>query len=253
MKREEPATRLVDPFGDEVSGVDVACVEGLLILERVMDLCVRHGAGVEPYVDEVRLALHRAAGRGDEYDVVHVRAMQVDAVVILGRVGLGHEAVVFIGIALHEARFDGAFDLGVEFADRADTLLFRVVIRAPNGQRRAPIATAAQVPVLQVLEPFAEATRASALWLPVDRIVELDHAIAAGGGADKPAVKRIVKDGLIGAPAVRIVVHVFLDLESQPLLLEHDTEVDVERILVVGVGEGGIVIVLHVAPCVFLI
>ena len=253
MKREEPASRLVDPFSDEVSGVDLACVEGLLILERVMDLRVRHGARVEPYVDEVRLALHRAAGRGDKHDVVHVRAMQVDAVVILGRVGLGHEAVILIGIALHETRFDGAFDLGVEFADGADALLLRIVFRAPNGQRCAPIATAAQVPVLQVLEPFAEATRAGALWLPVDRIVELDHAIAAGGGADKPAVKRIVKDGLIGAPAVRIVVHVFLDLESQPLLLEHDTEVDVERILVVGVGEGGIVIVLHVAPCVFLI
>ena len=253
MEREEPATRLVDPFGDKVGGVDVACVEGLLILERVMDLCVRHGAGVEPYVDEVRLALHRAAGGGDEHDVVHIGAMQIDAVVILGRVGLGHEAVVFIGIALHEARFHGAFDLGVEFADGADALLLCVVFRAPNGQRRTPIATAAQVPVLQVLEPFAEATRACALWLPVDRIVELDHAIAAGGGADKPAVKRIVKDGLIGAPAVRIVVHVFLDLESQPLLLEHDTEVDVERILFVGVGEGGIVIVLHVAPCVFLI
>ena len=253
MKREEPATRLVDPFSNKVSGVDLACVEGLLILERVMDLCVRHGAGVEPYVDEVRLAFHRAPCGGDEHDVVHVRAMQVDAVVILGRVGLGHEAVVFIGIALHEARFDGAFDLGVEFADGADALLFRVVIRAPNGQRCAPVATAAKVPVLQVLEPFAEATRASALRLPVDRVVELDHAVAASSGADKPAVKRIVKDGLIGAPAVRIVVHVFLDLESQPLLLEHDTEVDVERILFVGVGEGGIVIVLHVAPCVFLI
>ena len=253
MEREEPATRLVDPFGDKVSGVDLACVEDLLILERVMDLCVRHGARVEPYVDEVRLTLHRAPCGGDEHDVVHVRAMQVDAVVILGRVSVGHEAVVLIGIAFHEARFHGALDLGVEFADGADALLFRIVVRAPNGQRCAPIATAAQVPVLQVLEPFAEATRSGALWLPIDRVVELDHAIAAGGGADKPAVKRIVKDGLIGAPAVRIVVHVFLDLESQPLLLEHDTEVDVERILVVGVGEGGIVIVLHVAPCVFLI
>ena len=91
------------------------------------------------------------------------------------------------------------------------------------------------------------------MWLPVDRVVELNHAIAAGGGADKPAVKRIVKDGLIGAPAVRIVVHVFLDLESQPLLLEHDAKINVERILVVGVGEGRIVIVLHVASCVFLI
>ena len=253
MKREEPATRLVDPFSDKVSGVDFACVEGLLILERVMDLCVRHSAGVEPYVDEVRLALHRAPCGGDEHDVVHVRAMQVDAVVILGRVGVGHEAAVLIGIALHEARLHGAFDLGVEFADGADALLFRVVIRAPNGQRCAPVAATTQVPVLQVLEPFAEATRSGALRLPVDRVVELDHAIAAGGGADKPAVQGIVKDGLIGAPAVRIVVHVFLDLESQPLLLEHDTEVDVERILVVGVGEGGIVIVLHVAPCVFLI
>ena len=37
MKREELASRLVDPFGDKVSGVDVACVKGLLI----SGLCIR--------------------------------------------------------------------------------------------------------------------------------------------------------------------------------------------------------------------
>ena len=58
MKGKEPSACLVHTFGDEVGGARCVCV-----LEGIVILCVRHRAGVEPYIDEIEFALHRFATR----------------------------------------------------------------------------------------------------------------------------------------------------------------------------------------------
>ena len=106
MEREEPAASLIDTLGDEVGGIDRAAVEQLLVLERIVDLGIRHGAGVEPDVDEVALALHRLAAVGDERDLVHVGTVQIDFVVVLSRIFTGDKALRFVRIGFHEAGSD---------------------------------------------------------------------------------------------------------------------------------------------------
>ena len=59
MQCEEPASCLVNAFGDEV-GREVA-LEMLAVLERVMPLGKWHRARIEPNVDELGSALHRPA------------------------------------------------------------------------------------------------------------------------------------------------------------------------------------------------
>ena len=65
--------------------------------------------------------------------------------------------------------------------------------------------------------------------MPVDGLVKLHHALLAGRVFDKPAVERIVEDGLVCAPAMGIVVYMLFALEGLALLLQlvakHDVEV----------------------------
>ena len=62
MEGEEPTAGLVDALGDEVGREKTAAVKAFFVLEGVMDLGVGHGAGVEPNVDKVGLAVHGASG-----------------------------------------------------------------------------------------------------------------------------------------------------------------------------------------------
>ena len=82
MERKEPATSLVNTLGDEIGGIYLTRIEEFLILEGIMDLSVRHGTGIEPNVDQVSFTLHRIARLGDEDDIVDVRTVDVDTVVI---------------------------------------------------------------------------------------------------------------------------------------------------------------------------
>ena len=232
MQREEPAARLVHALGNEVGGEECAVVNGLLVLERVVQLGIGHRTAVKPHVDQVELALHGLASVAHQHDVVHVGAVDVNLVIILLAVVTGDKALVLVGVARHHAGSHGLLNLVIEFLDAADALLLAVLV-APDGQRGAPVAAAAQVPVVQVLQPFAKAAAARVLGLPVDGAVELNHAVAAGRVADKPAVQRVVEHGLVGAPAVRIVVGVLLHLEGGALLLHADADVDVQ---VLGLG-----------------
>ena len=104
MQREEPPAGLVDALGDEVGGVYLP--ELLPVFERVVHLCVRHGSGVEPDVDQVGFAAHGLALRRDEDDRVDVGAVQVDAV--RGVVLLRHVAdlEIFIRVVLHHTGLD---------------------------------------------------------------------------------------------------------------------------------------------------
>ena len=91
-----------------------------------MELCIRHGTAVEPHVDEVVFASHRLSCVVYEYDVVHVRAVEVDAVVVFLTV-IAHDETAFLKrIALHNACTDGFFYLVVEFFYRSDALFVAV-------------------------------------------------------------------------------------------------------------------------------
>ena len=219
---------------------------------------VRHRAGVEPHVDEVALALHGLAALRNEHDVVHVGAVQVNLVIILLAVIARHKALVAQRVALHDAGCHALFDFVVEFGDRADALFLARLGIAPDGQRRAPVARAAEVPVVEVFEPFAEAARARRFGFPENGLIEFHHALAQGGAADKPAVERVVEHRLVGAPAVRVVVHVLFDAERLSGAFHLDAEHNVEvfglgsRLLVVLAAgiELRVVGILHVAALV---
>ena len=78
-QRVEPAARLVDGLRDEVCRE--ALLEDVLVVERIVPLCERHGARVEPAVDDFLDAVHLlAALRALDRDLVDVRAVQLDVI-----------------------------------------------------------------------------------------------------------------------------------------------------------------------------
>ena len=152
MERKEPTACLVYPFVDEVGRIEswwngcsavcrmykllaifrlrqsCFCQTFLVYLafERIVELCIRHGTAVEPHVNEVIFTPHRLSCIAYEYDVVHVRAVQVDAVVVFLTV-IAHDETAFLKrIALHNACTDGFFNLVVELFDRSDALFVAV-------------------------------------------------------------------------------------------------------------------------------
>ena len=128
----EPAAGLVDGLADEVGRE--ALLEDVAVLERVVPLRERHGARVEPGVDDLGHAAHLAAALGaGEHDVVDVGPVQVE--------------IVGNGPGRHLA----------QLRDGADAVRV-ALLAAPDGQRRAPVAVAAERPV----DVVRRATRRSA-------------------------------------------------------------------------------------------
>ncbi len=249
MQREEPSAGLVDTLGDEVGGEHLAELVG--VLERIVYLGVRHRARIEPHVDQVALALHRLALRRGEHYAVDIGTVQVDVggrVVLLRHVA---HAEVLIRVLGHVAGGDTLLDLGDELLHRTDALDLRVILGGPHGQRSAPEARTRQVPVHQTLQPLAEASRTRRFGLPLDRLVEFDHALAQSRGADEPRIQRIVEHRLVRAPAVGIGVGMLFDLERQALRLQHHGYVDIQR----GVVETQRIVigVFHVTTRVFAV
>ena len=86
---------------------------------------------------------------------------------------------------------------------------------APDRQRRAPVAVAAERPVDVVLQPFAEAAVLDVLGVPADRLVVGQQLVLDLGGGDVPARGRVVEQRRAAAPAVRVGVLVALLAEEQ--------------------------------------
>ena len=80
--------------------------------------------------------------------------------------------------------------------------------------------------------------------MPANGLVEFAHALLASRATDKPRIERIIEHGLIGAPAMWIVVHMFLNLEHLALGLQVHADADIERLVLF--GELLVVGVLHV-------
>ena len=58
------------------------------------------------------------------------------------------------------------------------------------------------------------------LGYPLDRLVELDHALAEIGGADVPGVLGVINDRVARPPAERVVVHAGLGTKHHAPVFE---------------------------------
>ena len=231
VQREEPTACLVHTFGDEVR-----CAGQVCVLERIVVLCIRHRAAVEPNIDEVQLTLHRLTARRNEDDSVYVRAVQVDDRRIVVSLAVVAHLVFRPRVGFHEARFHGLVYLGEQLCNRTDTNLLFAVFGTPDRKRSTPITRAAQVPVVQVLQPFAEASCASGFGLPVDGLVERYHLIARFGRLDEPAIQRVVKHRFVGTPAVGVGMHVLLAAQKTAVSFHLQTEVQIQCLSFAGCG-----------------
>ena len=162
--------------------------------------------------------------------------MEIDAVVVI----LAHvcriESLVFKGIGGHYACCNRFLDLLVELLGAAYADFFLAVFGTPDRERRAPETAAAEVPVLDVLKPNAEASGAGGFRLPADLLVQGYHLVFDGGGADEPGIKRIIYYRAVGTPAVRIAVNMLLHAEQASVLLHHHAKVHVEHGSILGEG-----------------
>ena len=197
MQRVEPAARLVDGLADVVGGKPAFQQVG--VLERIVELCVGHGAGIEPAVDHFRHPpVDSSVVRVSEGDLVHGRPVQVD-----------------IGQVAPAERF--------EFRYRPDAHVVAVSI-GPDRQRRTPEALSREGPVDVVFEPVAEASVANRFRDPSDRPVQLGHAVTEPAGLDVPGILRVVDQRVAGAPPVRIVVQHTFRAVHEPAFFEQRDE-----------------------------
>ena len=138
MEREEPTTGLVHAFCDEIGGEEVTLVKFFLVLKRIVQLSVGHGAGIEPNVNEVSLAAHGSTGGRNEHNLINVGAVQVNAVIVLSAEVSRNKTFLLQRIRFHETALYALFDFCIELFQRGDAhFLFRVGV-APDGQRCSP-------------------------------------------------------------------------------------------------------------------
>ena len=192
-ERIEPAARLIDRLGDEVCRE--TALENLLVFKRIMPLCKRHRAGIEPAVDDLGHAVHLSAalGAADRHGI-DVGAMQLQ----------------LVGAVVRQR---------LKLLDRTDRVLMTAAA-LPDIERRSPIAVAADAPILHMLKPVAEASLADALGNPVDRVIVRNQLVTHRRHLDEPRLTRIINERRIAAPAMRIAVLENGRLEEQPLLLQ---------------------------------
>ena len=185
VKRIEPPTRLAHVLNDEVSRE--VLLEALLVLEGIVPLRVRHGAGIEPAVEDVGDPPHRRrAGR----------------IVWVGPGELVDVGAVQIGRPDSEVRLEL-----VERSVYVDPRVGRVVA-LPHRQRSSPETIAGDAPIARPLEPLAEPAVLHVLGHPVDLLVQLDHPVTEGRYGDEPGADRPVDERCVRAPAVWVAVGV---------------------------------------------
>ena len=151
-------------------------------------------------------------------------------------------------ISFHEAGLNGFVYFCKQFRDRTDAYLFLSVFRTPDRQRCAPITAAAEVPVVQVIQPLSETSCTCRFGLPVNCLVEGNHLVARHSGTYKPAVQRVVQHRLVRTPAVRIRVHMLLCLEHPSVGFHLQTQMQIQCLIFV--RQRRVVGVLNEASCV---
>ena len=100
MQRKEPSAGLIDTFCNEVGGINFAEILTAQ-LERIVHLCIRHSARIEPNIDQIAFAYHPFSFRRYQHNVIDIRTVQIKFIVILfrevtldirGKRVFGHEA-----------------------------------------------------------------------------------------------------------------------------------------------------------------
>ena len=226
MKGKEPTAGLVNPFGDKVGRKETFLLNGsgfpisidigkrihFAVFEGEMMLSVRHSAGVEPHIYKVAFTAHVLSARRKQYDFVGIRPVQIKAEIILHRHIVGHET--FERIFGHQAGGHRLLNFGFQLSHRtnADSLL--AIVGTPDRQWDSPISGAAQVPILQILEPVTKATGTGAFGAPTDFSIKGNQTVFGRRSADKPTVERIIQHRFVGSPTMRIGVLVFLNFKS---------------------------------------
>ena len=228
MQREEPASGLIHTFGNKVGGIAATTVEQLLIFERIVNLSIRHGTGVEPHVNQVEFTCQHGTTLSYQFNFIHIGAVKVNAVIVLLRHIPGNKTFLLKRVGGHHTGLNGSLYFIVKFFYTADADFFTSLPIAPNGQRCAPIARTREIPVVQILQPFTETTSSGSFGLPEDRLVELNHALFGCRGTDEPGIQRIVKHGLVRAPAMGIVVHMLLNFKCRPLIFHLNAKDDIQ-------------------------
>ena len=94
MQGVEPTACLVHALGYEVSREYGAVVYQFPVLERIVHLCERHGAAVEPYVNQVSLTLHHTACLRYQHDIIDIRTVEVNLIIILSGIYTGLETFI---------------------------------------------------------------------------------------------------------------------------------------------------------------
>ncbi len=174
--------------------------------------------------------------------------MQVKSVVIFICVIAG--PVGFQWIGRHKSGSHRFFNFFFQLCYRTDAQFFFLILAHPDGQGRSPVAGAAQVPVNQIFEPVAKTSGTGSFGLPVDGFVQCQHLTAISGGADKPAIQRVIENGLIGTPAVWVRVFVLLRFEGTVFFFQLYNDVNVNVIFVGRIIIRGI-FSLYIASCKF--
>ncbi len=197
MQRIEPAAGLIHALADEIRRK--IGLEQFLVLERVMPLGKRHGARIEPDIDDFRHAPHGAAVGGLPGHGIDLGLVQIQGV-----------------IARHLVA-----GIRPQFGDRADDHdIVRVGIVDPDRQRRAPVAMPRERPVHIVGQPIAETPRADMWRMPIDLVVIGHQPVLVRLGGHEPGLDRIVHEWRALAPVVRVIVNRHVLCKEPAALLE---------------------------------
>ena len=142
-----------------------------------------------------------------------------DAAHLAGALGAREDDVVDVGPVEFQILWNGTGRHLPQLVDGAHAVRV-ALLAAPDGQRRAPVAVAAERPVDVAGQPLAEAPVLDVLRVPDHVVVGLEELVLDSRGADVPGRLGVVEERRVAAPAERIAVLVGLDAEQQAALLE---------------------------------
>ena len=138
-------------------------MEDFLIFKRIMMLGERHGAGIEPAVNNLRNPSHGlAAMRTLICHFIYIRSVKFN-----------RQRVI-------------ASCLLLQFLPAADGLLITAAFTLPDIERSAPVTVSGDAPVLHILKPLAKTAFSDSLGDPVDSIVVSDQIVTNRGHLYEP-------------------------------------------------------------------
>ncbi|MNJ37062.1 hypothetical protein D3C77_318690 [compost metagenome] len=160
---------MVNSLADHIGRV--LLLEDFCIAERVMVLRKWHRSAIEPDIDHFGRALHNSAFavRAVQLYLIHIRLMQLK---IFGYMAYSMLAQILV----------------------AGRCIFTFTgVTHPDVKRGSPITIAANIPIHQILEEFAETAFANMPRVPLYSVIISDQLILHCGCLNEPALHRIVK------------------------------------------------------------